>query len=100
VVGGTVADIIGDRTVTEVRCGDWAGAFTVLDRDGFQVQAAGQGVLRVTGQAADVQKALATGGIEEAAVRTVRANLEEAFVAIVSGPADIPGPADSAPAVA
>jgi ABC-2 type transport system ATP-binding protein len=99
VVGGTVADIIGDRTVTDVRCGDWAGAFTVLDREGFEVQAAGQGVLRVTGQATDVQKALATGGIE-AAVRTVRANLEEAFVAIVSGPADVPGPADSAPAVA
>jgi ABC-2 type transport system ATP-binding protein len=99
VVGGTVADIIGDRTVAEVRCADWASAFTVLDREGFEVQAAGQGVLRVTGQATDVQKALATGGIE-AAVRTVRANLEEAFVAIVSGPADVPGPADSAPAVA
>jgi hypothetical protein len=86
--------------VTEVRCADWAGAFTVLDREGFEVQAGGQGVLRVTGHAADVQKALAAGRIEEAAVNTVGANLEEAFVAIVSGPADISGPADSSPAVA
>jgi len=98
VVSGTVTDIIGDRMVTEVRCADWASAFTVLDREGFEVQAAGQGVLRVTGQAADVQKALATCGIEEAAVSTVGANLEEAFVAIVSGPA-VSGPAVSGPAV-
>ena len=49
---------------------------------------------------ADVQKALATCGIEEAAVSTVGANLEEAFVAIVSGPADVSGPANSSPAVA
>jgi ABC-2 type transport system ATP-binding protein len=106
VVSGTVADIVGGRTVTEVRCADWASAFTVLDRERFEVQAGGQGVLRVTGQPEDVQKALATGGIEEAAVRTVGANLEEAFVAIVSGPAnvtapaDVSGLADSGPAVA
>jgi hypothetical protein len=58
----------------------------VLDQEGFEVQAAGQGVLRATGHAADVRKALAAGGIE-AAVRTVGANLEEAFVAIIAAPA-------------
>ena len=86
VAGGTVADIVGDRKVTEVRCADWARAFTALDQEGFDVQAGGQGVLRVTGQPADVQKALAARGID-ADVRTVGANLEDAFVAIVSGTA-------------
>jgi len=86
VVGGTVADIIGDREVAEVRSDDWARAFAVLDAGGFDVQVHGQGVLRVTSGAADVRKALTTGGID-AAVRMVGANLEEAFVAIVSGPA-------------
>ncbi len=86
VAGGTVADIIGGRQVAEVRSADWARAFTVLDRKGFEVQVHGQGVLRVTGQPADVRKALAGDGIE-AAVSTASANLEEAFVAIVSGPA-------------
>jgi hypothetical protein len=43
-------------------------------------------MLRVTGQARDVQKALAADGIE-AAVRMVGANLEEAFVAIIADPA-------------
>jgi ABC-2 type transport system ATP-binding protein len=101
VAGGTVADIIGDRKVTEVRYADWARAFTVLDQEGFDVQVHGQGVLRVTGQAADVRKALAAHGIE-AAVGTVGANLEEAFVAIVSGPAvsrpGVSGQAASGPA--
>jgi ABC-2 type transport system ATP-binding protein len=86
VVSGTVADIIGDREAAEVRSPDWARAFTVLDREGFGVQVHGQGALRVTGQAADVQKVLARDGVE-AAVAVVGANLEEAFVAIVSGPA-------------
>jgi ABC-2 type transport system ATP-binding protein len=84
VVGGTVAEIIGDREVAEVRSADWAGAFTVLDREGFEVQVHGQGVLRVTGPAAGVRTALATAGIG-ADVRMVGANLEEAFVAIATG---------------
>jgi ABC-2 type transport system ATP-binding protein len=98
VASGTVAGIVGDRTVTEVRSADWARAFAVLDADGYEVQVHGQGVLRVTGQAADVQKTLAASGIE-AQARTVGANLEEAFVALVSGPA-VPGRAVPGPAVA
>jgi ABC-2 type transport system ATP-binding protein len=83
VASGTAAEIIGDRTAIEARCPDWPRAFAVLDRAGLGVQVHGQGVLRVTGQAAAVGEALATGGIE-AAISVVRANLEEAFVAIVS----------------
>jgi ABC-2 type transport system ATP-binding protein len=98
VASGTVAGIVGDRTVTEVRSADWARALAVLDADGCEVQLHGQGVLRVTGQAADVQKVLAASGIE-ARARTVGANLEEAFVALVSGPA-VPGRAVPGPAVA
>ncbi len=86
VIGGTVADVIGDREVAEVRSAGWARAFSVLDAGGFEVQVHGQGMLRVTGQAADVHRALAAAGID-ATVRMVGANLEEAFVAIVSGPA-------------
>jgi ABC-2 type transport system ATP-binding protein len=98
VAGGTVADIIGDRKVTEVRYADWARAFTALDQGGYDVQVHGQGVLRVTGQPEDVRKALAAGGID-AVVGTVGANLEEAFVAIVSG-RDLAGRDVSGPAVA
>jgi len=85
-LGGTVADIIGDREVAEVRSAAWARAFAVLDAGGFEVQVHGQGMLRVTGRAEAVREALATAGID-AVVRMVGANLEEAFVAIVSGPA-------------
>jgi ABC-2 type transport system ATP-binding protein len=98
VASGTVAGIVGDHTVTEVRTADWARAFAVLDQEGCEVQVHGQGVLRVTGQTADVQKKLAASGIE-ARARTVGANLEEAFVALVSGPA-VPGRAVPGPAVA
>jgi ABC-2 type transport system ATP-binding protein len=83
VAGGTAAEIIGGRTVTEVRCDDWSRAFALLDAHGFGVQAHGQGVLRVTGPAGAVAGVLAAGGLD-AAVSVVPANLEEAFVAIVA----------------
>jgi ABC-2 type transport system ATP-binding protein len=83
VVGGTVAEIIGERTVVEVRCDDWARAFALLDAKGFEVQVHGQGVLRVAGQASAVGGLLSREGLA-ATVGLVRANLEEAFVAIVS----------------
>ena len=86
VASGTTAGIIGGATVTEVRCADWSRAFALLDAAGFGVQLHGQRVLRVPGPAAAVGDALAAGGLD-AAVREVPANLEEAFVAIVSGTA-------------
>jgi ABC-2 type transport system ATP-binding protein len=84
VAGGTAAGIIGGRTVAEVRCDDWSRAFALLDAGGYGVQVHGQGVLRVAGQAAAVAGVLAAAGLD-AAVSVVPANLEEAFVAIVSG---------------
>jgi ABC-2 type transport system ATP-binding protein len=83
VASGTTAGIIGGRTVAEVRCEDWSRAFALLDAGGFGVQVHGQRVLRVPGSAAAVNDALAAGGLD-AAVREVPANLEEAFVAIVT----------------
>jgi hypothetical protein len=84
VAGGTAAGIIGGRTVAEVRCDDWSRAFAVLDAGGYGVQVHGQGVLRVAGPAAAIAGLLAAAGLD-AAVDVVGANLEEAFVAIVSG---------------
>jgi ABC-2 type transport system ATP-binding protein len=83
VVSGTVAEIIGERTVVEVRCHDWARAFALLDANGFEVQAHGQGVLRVAGDAAGVGSLLSADGLD-ATVGRVRANLEEAFLAIIT----------------
>ena len=99
VASGTMAEIIGDHTVAEVRCDDWSRAFALLDGKGYQVQLEGQRVLRVPGPAAAIRDMLAGDGLD-AAVEVVGANLEEAFVAIVtdgSGPA-ASGPAASRPA--
>jgi len=90
VADGTCAGITGGRTAAEVRCDDWSRAFALLDARGFGVQVHGQRVLRVTGHAADIADVLTAGGLD-AAVAVVPANLEEAFIAIVSEPG--PGPA-------
>jgi len=87
VTSGTAADIIGDHTVVEVRCGDgrdgsWRRAFALLDGNGFVVQMDGQ-ALRAAGDDEAVRDLLRGGGID-AVVEAVTANLEEAFVAIVS----------------
>jgi ABC-2 type transport system ATP-binding protein len=85
VVAGTVAEIIGEHKVVEVRCADWARAFALLEANGFEVEAHGQGVLRVAGQAEAVGDLLSREGLD-ATAGIVAANLEEAFVAIVSQP--------------
>ncbi len=79
---GTAEEIIGDRTVAEVRCDDCTRAFALLDAGNFPVQAHGK-TLRVGGTTADVAELLARSGIE-AAIELVPANLEEAFVAMVA----------------
>jgi ABC-2 type transport system ATP-binding protein len=87
VASGTVADIIGGHKVVEVRCDDASRAFALLDGKGFQVQMHDQGkVLRVAGPAAAVGDLLSRNGLQ-ASADVVGADLEEAFVAIVSGPA-------------
>jgi ABC-2 type transport system ATP-binding protein len=84
VAAGTAASIIGDRTVTEVRCAAPNRAFTLLDAAGCAVQAHGL-ALRVDGTAEAVSSLLRRDGIE-AAIEIVPANLEEAFVAIATAP--------------
>ena len=85
VARGTSADVVGDRKVSEVRCDEWTRAFALLDANGFPVQVHGT-VLRVGRPPADVAGLLSRAGID-AAVGLVPANLEEAFVAIVTQPA-------------
>ncbi len=81
---GTVAQIIGGRTVARVRCPDWNRAFTILDASGVPVAVHGRD-LRAAAPADEVSALLAREGIA-AAVEVVPAGLEEAFVAMVAGP--------------
>ncbi len=85
VATGTAAQITGARTVTEVRCDDGNRAFSLLDAAGIAVQLRGK-ALRAAAPAARVAQLLSGAGIG-AATRVVPADLEEAFVAIVTSPA-------------
>ena len=87
VATGTSADVVGDRKVSEVHCDDWNRAFALLDAHGFPVELHGT-VLRVGRPPADVAGLLSRVGID-ATVGLVPANLEEAFVAIVTQPATV-----------
>jgi ABC-type multidrug transport system ATPase subunit len=84
---GTVDEVIGGRTVVELRCDDWRQAFALLDAAGLVVQVHGD-VLRVPASDDDVERVLARRGLD---VRTARvpATLEEAFVSMVTKPATV-----------
>jgi ABC-2 type transport system ATP-binding protein/ribosome-dependent ATPase len=82
---GTVAEIVGERTVVEVRTGNWHVAFAALDGAGLSVSLHGD-VLRVGGSLPAVSDLLSANGLE-AALEVVPANLEETFVAMVSAEA-------------
>jgi ABC-2 type transport system ATP-binding protein len=82
---GTAAEMIGGRTVTEVRCDDLNRLFALLDADGFPAQMHGT-ALRISGPADAVTGLLSRHGVT-ATVDVVRAGLEEAFVALVAKPA-------------
>ena len=84
VTSGTAAEIIGDRKVTEVRCKDWNRAFRALDANGFSVQGHGP-ALRVAASPADVGGLISREALD-ATIEVVAANLEEAFIAMVSTP--------------
>ena len=84
VARGRASDIIGDRTVAEVRCGDANRAFTLLDAAGLPAQLHGS-VLRVGASASAVARLLAGADIE-AGIRIVPADLDEAFADLVAGP--------------
>jgi ABC-2 type transport system ATP-binding protein/ribosome-dependent ATPase len=85
VASGTAADITHGRNVAEVRSADWSRAFALLDDSKFAVQLHGT-ALRADGQPAEISALLDRAGIE-ATVESVPANLEEAFVAVVTQPA-------------
>jgi hypothetical protein len=68
--------------VVEARCDSWQKAFSVLDAEGLIVQVQGD-VLRVPASPQHVAEVLARHHLRGDVV-TVPANLEEAFVAIVS----------------
>jgi ABC-2 type transport system ATP-binding protein/ribosome-dependent ATPase len=83
VAHGTVADVIGNEQVVQVTCKDWQKAFAALDGEGLIVQVQGDR-LRVPASPNQV-KALLDKNSLEGSVTTVPANLEEAFVRVVSG---------------
>ena len=91
--GGREGRGVGHRQTTSRQAGtsprsaprDWSRAFALLDDGGFPVQLHGT-MLRSGGQPAEISALLSRAGID-AAVASVPANLEEAFVAIVAGPA-------------
>lgn len=82
VASGTASDVTAGRKVAEVRAADWSRAFSLLDAGGFPVQLHGT-TLRVGGQTEEVAALLSRAGID-AAVESVPADLEEAFVSIVT----------------
>jgi ABC-2 type transport system ATP-binding protein len=84
VARGTAPQIIGGRTVAEVRCHDVNRAFALLDAAGLPVQAHAS-TLRVGGEVSAVARVLSGAGLD-AVVQSVPADLEEAFADIVAGP--------------
>ena len=80
---GSVEDVIGSLSVVEVRCDDWRKAFQLLDAEGLVVQARGD-ILRVPAPLHLVEALLDRAHVGAKAT-VVPANLEEAFVDIVSG---------------
>jgi ABC-2 type transport system ATP-binding protein/ribosome-dependent ATPase len=82
VASGTLIEVIGPRQVAQVVCDDWRKAFAALDADGLVVQVQG-GHLRVPGTADQVEALLRHHQLV-GDVTAVPANLEEAFVDIVT----------------
>ena len=82
VAAGTLGEVIGNRQVVQVECDDWHRAFTALDGEGFIVQVQGDR-LRVPGTPDQVGELLRHHQLA-GTVSAVPANLEEAFVEIVT----------------
>jgi ABC-2 type transport system ATP-binding protein len=83
VAAGSVSEIVGDTTATEVRTPSWEAAFTALDGAGLPVSLVGR-TLRVPGaDPATVHRLLAGAGVP-AEVAAVRASFEETFVVLAS----------------
>jgi ABC-2 type transport system ATP-binding protein/ribosome-dependent ATPase len=88
VAGGTAADVIGGRQAAEIRCDDVRRAFAVLDAAGFAVQLQGN-ALRLAGPVTAAATELLSQAAIDATIQVVPANLEEAFVAIAGGRAEV-----------
>ena len=84
VAAGTVASIVGDRTVAEIRTGDWAAAFAALDAADVRVALSGRDLRIAEAARPATEAALAAAGIA-ASSRPVPATLEEVFVDLVTG---------------
>jgi ABC-2 type transport system ATP-binding protein len=85
VAAGSLAEVVGDATATEVRTRSWEAAFTALDRAGLPVSLVGR-ALRVPGaDPATVDRALADAGVP-ADLSSVPASFEEAFVVLAAQP--------------
>ena len=87
VAAGTTVEVIGDRQVVQIACEDWSLAFKALDSEGLVVQVQG-GHLRVPGNPEGVQGLLTRRDLV-GEVSAVPANLEEAFVDIVTRPSSL-----------
>lgn len=80
VAQGTVTDIVGDTTATEVRTEHWQHAFTALNDARILVALAGTHVRAVDATEAEIRAALAASGVKADLV-SVAASLDEAMVA-------------------
>jgi ABC-2 type transport system ATP-binding protein len=85
VAAGSLAEIVGDTTATEVRSPIWEAAFTALDLAALPVSLVGR-TLRVPGNdPAGVARVLADAGVP-AEVGSVPASFEETFVVLAGEP--------------
>jgi ABC-type multidrug transport system ATPase subunit len=82
---GTIGEIVGRRTTTTVRGPNWQQAFLALEHDGVIAQVHGD-TLRVAAPRDVVEGALERHGVR-ATLGDSPANLEEAFVDLVTHPA-------------
>jgi ABC-2 type transport system ATP-binding protein len=84
VAAGTVASIVGDRTVDEIEADDWAAAFAALDAAGVPVALRGRRLRVALIHEREANAALDAAGLGRRS-RPAAATLEEAFVELVSG---------------
>ena len=84
VASGTATEIIGDHHVIEVRSDNWRDAYVALDSNGLVVQTR-NALLRVAATETRVTDLLSSHGIH-ATTASVRANLEETFISLVTRP--------------
>lgn len=83
VAEGTMASIVGDAEVVDVRAESWRDAFNALESAGLRCGLVGR-CLRVTGTGAGVVRATLDGAGIDAIVSVAPATFEEAFVVLAT----------------